>query len=71
VLSLGALRDAEVNQPKLASIAGQYRKPRNIASDFATGLADDYDAGMDTLRDRLTRTIRGNNKAGPVRTNSG
>lgn len=41
----------------------EYSRPKNIANNFATGLAEDYDAGMEALRDRLTRAVKSNNKA--------
>jgi hypothetical protein len=40
-----------------------YSKPKNIANHFATGLADEYDANMEALKDRLTAAVRTNNKA--------
>lgn len=40
-----------------------YYRPRNIASAFATGLAEEYDAGMEALKDRLFKAVRANDKA--------
>jgi hypothetical protein len=41
-----------------------YRKPKNIANRFASGLAEDgYDPGMEALADRLRQAFRVNNKA--------
>jgi hypothetical protein len=45
-----------------------YARPRNIANDFATGLATGYDASMEALTQRLTRAFRSNNKAAMLQT---
>lgn len=44
-----------------------YRKPRNAANNYATGLAEAYDSGMEAFRDRLARAIRANDKAALIR----
>ena len=40
-----------------------FAKPKNIANELATGLAPDYDVSMSALESRLSRAIKGNNKA--------
>jgi hypothetical protein len=59
---------AEAAQAKAPGTTSGYRKPRNISNDFATGLALRYDAGMEALRNRLTRAIKANNKAALIQT---
>ncbi len=58
-----AIREEEQpGGPRLAE-ATPYRKPRNWANEFATGLAKYYDSSADALRQRIERAIKGNNKA--------
>jgi hypothetical protein len=45
-----------------------YRKPANKQNEFATGLAPGYDAGMDTLKNRLTGAFKANDRAALVQT---
>ncbi len=45
-----------------------YHKPKNLANNFATGLAEGYEIAMDALRDRLAQGIRSNDKAALIRT---
>lgn len=40
-----------------------YRKPKNAANFFATGLSEGYNATMEGLRDRLASAVRANDKA--------
>jgi hypothetical protein len=40
-----------------------FAKPKNIANELATGLAPAYDVSMSALESRLSRAIKGNNKA--------
>lgn len=40
-----------------------YKKPKNAQNEFATGLADTYDAEMEPLKKRLQQATRDNNKA--------
>lgn len=41
----------------------RYARPKNLHNNFATGLADDYEASTEALRTSLTRAIHTNNKA--------
>lgn len=57
-----------IGTPEKKPLAGQgrrtpYRKPRNIANYFATGLASGYNAGMEAFAGQLNQAIRANNKA--------
>ena len=45
-----------------------YRKPKNIANAFATGLSEAYDPGMEALGERLRNAFRVNNKAALLQT---
>jgi len=54
-------------RPASAGPRVAYKKPRNIANKFATGLAQDYDIGMEAFQQRLSRAIRGNDKAALLR----
>jgi N12 class adenine-specific DNA methylase len=40
-----------------------YKKPKNAANKFATGLAEGYDVGMEAFQERLSRAIRANDRA--------
>ena len=49
-----------------------YRKPQNIANEFATGISPlGFDTGMTPLAERMNRAIRGNNKAALLQTLKG
>lgn len=45
-----------------------YRKPPNMANNFATGLAESYDASIAGLKDRVTDALRANNRAALITT---
>ena len=45
-----------------------YGKPRNIANQFATGLAEQYDPGVAALGERIAAALRSNNRAALIDT---
>ena len=45
------------------SAAYPYKKPRNIANKFATGLSEDYNADPAAMRERFVMGVRANTKA--------
>ncbi len=59
------MTDGEVNQAKTGRSGRTvpYRKPKNIANAFATGLSEDYSPDMGDFEDRLRNAFRVNNKA--------
>lgn len=55
---------------KAAAVMGArrgFKKPGNISNKFTTGLADDYDAGMEAFSKKIEAAIRVNDKAAAIK----
>jgi ddrB-like ParB superfamily domain len=61
------LKESEAVMARAASRPA-YGKPRNIANEFATGLAGQYDPGVAALGDRIAAALRSNNRAALIDT---
>lgn len=56
------VEEGEVKRLRTAS-KPEYSRPKNLMNNFATGLSENYDASMESFRDKMTAAVKANNKA--------